>query len=238
MTLLEVDEAANAISAQVDPDANIILGAAFDPSLHGQVRVSVVATGMDGASMVAIEPHRFLRADPVAKAPEPEPVETAPVAAEVEAQPEPAFAAFEASEPAQPRVFEPLRAFNPVTAAAAPQAPVDQGGFVFDEPALAAAPEPAPAAEPVRTVARIVDPSVADDDDEPLFPQTPYSDERRQKSGGWLSLFGRPRQDSHAPAPQARSAGGAQLAPEPLEDAHAEDTEDLEIPSFLRRLAN
>src|SRR5580704_4108181 len=30
MTLLEVDEAANAISGQVDPDANIIFGAAFD----------------------------------------------------------------------------------------------------------------------------------------------------------------------------------------------------------------
>ncbi|MDE2018312.1 MAG: cell division protein FtsZ, partial [Hyphomicrobiales bacterium] len=31
MTLLEVDEAANAISEQVDPEANIIFGAAFDP---------------------------------------------------------------------------------------------------------------------------------------------------------------------------------------------------------------
>ncbi len=86
-------------------------------------------------------------------------------------------------------------------------------------------------------MARIVDPSVADDDDEPLFPLNPYNDERRQK-GGWLSLFGRPRQDSHTPAPQARSTGGAQPMPEPLEEAHAEDTEDLEIPSFLRRLAN
>ena len=56
MTLLEVDEAANAISEQVDPDANIIFGAAFDPSLDGKIRVSVVATGMDGASIAAIEP--------------------------------------------------------------------------------------------------------------------------------------------------------------------------------------
>ncbi len=58
MTLLEVDEAANAISGQVDPDANIIFGAAFDPSLEGMVRVSVVATGMDGASIAAIESHQ------------------------------------------------------------------------------------------------------------------------------------------------------------------------------------
>src|SRR5918998_127879 len=56
MTLLEVDEAANAISAEVDQEANIIFGAAFDPTLEGKVRVSVVATGMDGASIAAIEP--------------------------------------------------------------------------------------------------------------------------------------------------------------------------------------
>src|SRR6185437_16187235 len=56
MTLLEVDEAANAISEQVDPEANIIFGAAFDPSLDGMIRVSVVATGMDGAAIAAIEP--------------------------------------------------------------------------------------------------------------------------------------------------------------------------------------
>src|SRR3984957_2287773 len=47
MTLLEVDEAANAISSEVDPEANIIFGAAFDPALEGSIRVSVVATGMD-----------------------------------------------------------------------------------------------------------------------------------------------------------------------------------------------
>ena len=56
MTLLEVDEAANAISAQVDPEANIIFGAAFDPSLSNTLRVSVVATGMDGVAISAIEP--------------------------------------------------------------------------------------------------------------------------------------------------------------------------------------
>ena len=50
MTLLEVDEAANVISDQVDPDGNIIFGAAFDPSLEGKLRVSVVATGMNSAN--------------------------------------------------------------------------------------------------------------------------------------------------------------------------------------------
>ena len=50
MTLLEVDEAANVISDQADPDANIIFGAAFDPSLEGKLRVSVVATGMNSVA--------------------------------------------------------------------------------------------------------------------------------------------------------------------------------------------
>src|SRR3569832_1775468 len=55
MTLLEVDEAANAISTEIDPEANIIFGAAFDPTLEGKIRVSVVATGMDGQSIDAQE---------------------------------------------------------------------------------------------------------------------------------------------------------------------------------------
>lgn len=47
MTLFEVDEAANRIREEVDPDANIIFGSTFDESLQGRVRVSVVATGID-----------------------------------------------------------------------------------------------------------------------------------------------------------------------------------------------
>src|SRR5918992_5248724 len=49
MTLFEVDEAANRIRDEVDPDANIIFGATFDESLEGVMRVSVVATGIDAA---------------------------------------------------------------------------------------------------------------------------------------------------------------------------------------------
>jgi cell division protein FtsZ len=47
MTLFEVDEAATRIREEADPDANIIVGAIFDESLEGIVRVSVVATGID-----------------------------------------------------------------------------------------------------------------------------------------------------------------------------------------------
>lgn len=47
LTLYEVDEAASRIRQEVDEDANIILGATFDSSLDGIIRVSVVATGID-----------------------------------------------------------------------------------------------------------------------------------------------------------------------------------------------
>ncbi len=47
MTLFEVDEAATRIREEVDADANIILGATFDESLEGIIRVSVVATGIE-----------------------------------------------------------------------------------------------------------------------------------------------------------------------------------------------
>src|ERR1041385_3539624 len=47
MTLFEVDEAANRIREEVDPEANIIFGSTFDESLEGKIRISVVATGIE-----------------------------------------------------------------------------------------------------------------------------------------------------------------------------------------------
>jgi cell division protein FtsZ len=49
LTLYEVDEAATRIREEVDQDANIIVGATFDETLEGLIRVSVVATGIDKA---------------------------------------------------------------------------------------------------------------------------------------------------------------------------------------------
>ena len=46
MTLLEVDEAANRIRQEIDPDANIIFGSTTDESLEGSIKVSLVATGI------------------------------------------------------------------------------------------------------------------------------------------------------------------------------------------------
>ena len=64
MKLLEVDEAANHIRELVDEDANIIWGSAFNPDLAGKIRVSVVATGIDGSGEgAAIAPSRSYAMD-------------------------------------------------------------------------------------------------------------------------------------------------------------------------------
>src|SRR3974390_3227396 len=51
LTLFEVDEAATRIREEADQDANIIVGATFDETPRGIVRVSVVATGIDNTSV-------------------------------------------------------------------------------------------------------------------------------------------------------------------------------------------
>ncbi len=56
LTLFEVDEAANRIRNEVDPDANIIVGSTFDERLDGSMRVSVVATGINAVQQVQPQP--------------------------------------------------------------------------------------------------------------------------------------------------------------------------------------
>ena len=112
MTLFEVDEAATRIREEVDPDANIILGATFDEALEGIIRVSVVATGIDRAagagderpfevrpaamrpvsrpqasySQPAAAPAPVMQAQPQpAPAPQPQPVAADPVAETIRA---------------------------------------------------------------------------------------------------------------------------------------------------------
>ncbi len=98
LTLFELDEAANRIREEVDPDANIIVGSTLDPAMEGGMRVSVVATGIDASDRVDDMPlPRRRMAEPLAKAEEvvqeEAPVAAAPVHASV--------------QPAQPAVEEP-----------------------------------------------------------------------------------------------------------------------------------
>ena len=48
LKLFEVDEAVNKVRSEVDTEAELIIGAITDPSLDGKMRVSIVATALDG----------------------------------------------------------------------------------------------------------------------------------------------------------------------------------------------
>src|SRR4051812_46804750 len=83
LTLYEVDEAATRIREEVDQDANIIVGATFDESLDGIVRVSVVATGID-VEVAAQQPApRIVSTQAVAPMPAPQAIAAASRLAEL-----------------------------------------------------------------------------------------------------------------------------------------------------------
>ena len=103
LTLFEVDEAATRIREEVDPDANIILGATFDEELEGIIRVSVVATGIDRAMSEVAARNADFR--PLTK-PLVRPAAAVPV------QPTPVAAA-----PAPQPASQPVKAVDPVAEA-------------------------------------------------------------------------------------------------------------------------
>lgn len=85
MTLFEVDEAVNMVRDQVDEDALIVFGSAFNQDLEGKLRVSVVATGIEGtggAGLPIPEPVREV----VAEAQDEADVDTASEHAEPDAE--------------------------------------------------------------------------------------------------------------------------------------------------------
>ena len=119
MTLFEVDEAATRIREEVDTEANIILGATFDDSLEGIIRVSVVATGID--TIVAeqgISPT-------VSDAGKREAVERMRTAAQAKVQPSQAVAS-PASQPTMQATPQPSISPTPSPAQAMPSATPSQ----------------------------------------------------------------------------------------------------------------
>ncbi|MCR6499938.1 cell division protein FtsZ [Shinella sp. CPCC 101442] len=163
LTLFEVDEAATRIREEVDPDANIILGATFDEELEGLIRVSVVATGIDrAASEVAarnadfrslskpvVRPSAAVPVQPVAVAPQPQPV----------AQPQPVLQQPVFQQPVVDPIAEAIRASEEslereLAIPAMRPAPVQPVAQVQEEPRLQNRLFAAPAEAPVvqRTV--------------------------------------------------------------------------------------
>ena len=113
MTLFEVDEAANRIRKEVDADATIIFGSAFDEKLEGVMRVSVVATGIN-ATMQSLGKPSGATTWPIAANAQPNKIVSNPVASLIptsEAGAE-ASASVNASPAAETPV--PAGAINPV----------------------------------------------------------------------------------------------------------------------------
>ncbi|MEO8722882.1 MAG: cell division protein FtsZ [Sphingobium sp.] len=126
LRLMEVDEAANHIRELVDPDANIIVGSAFNDNLNGKVRVSVVATGITGDDGVVpvSQPFSFATRAQTATAPaQGSFANSADVAAETEsAESEPLELTVSAELPEAPLEAEPAAtiSFPPAAPAQTP----------------------------------------------------------------------------------------------------------------------
>jgi cell division protein FtsZ len=218
----------------------------------------VVATGMDGSSIAVIEPkpvRQTISAPPLKIS------EREPAAAALQIQDAPPVPQPGAYRPAaqRPLIDEPVAKIEPKPAPVETPSPVAaeiEDAVQADLYVAKAPPTPSWDTPRVPEIQRPPTPERAaaraepSPDDAPLFPDRHFSEERPK--GGFFSLFGGGRARHHdAPPPplrdyrndptpvlQARAAAAAQATPQIEEEAHAESTEDLEIPSFLRRLAN
>ena len=235
MTLFEVDEAANRIREEVDPDANIIFGSTFDEKLDGRMRISVVATGidLDGAReprpVISLVSDRSRDAAPgkpgSAPAAKPEPAAAPALAQALAPVPPPQPAA----EPDLPQVV------------AAERAAVDKGGFVPPTPVEPPAPRPIVMPPPMPVAPPAPAPQRAAEAARPAAkPQEPHAEPVRARHqrrpphparGGARDAHG-----SHRPRPPQPRLG----APDPADRISAANREEdlLDIPAFLRRQAN
>ncbi len=266
LTLFELDEAANRIREEVDPDANIIVGSTLDTACEGMMRVSVVATGIDAAAKTEEAPVQRRRlAEPLTSGQQTDPA----------ALPEPvAVAATVADE--EPTLFQnldPERESMPDAAetddglpapAYIPQAPAGLGGtgdiaqFVAPRPGSAGTPSPEtlrrleaavrhrPGGEAPATA--MPGYGAATGQDKTRFGinslinrMTGHGADARQHDP---RLHGKPHvtpstgpSGGQRPAPARAIPGPMQPVSEDQLDEHAE-LDRIEIPAFLRRQAN
>ncbi|MBB5753027.1 cell division protein FtsZ [Prosthecomicrobium pneumaticum] len=243
LTLFEVDEAATRIREEVDPDANIILGATFEESLEGVIRVSVVATGIDSESREDVTPAEVRMAElnqrlKTATQPAP-PAPRGPTGGTtshaVHAQPVMRQPVAPAPQPApvQPVAHHPQPAAADPGVTIAPIAPqpaayaAPELDHEFDlGPALGVAPEPAPvpqtfippAAEaPAPRMPRVEDfPPIAQRE---LQAHQGRGDDHHDEDRGPMSLLrrlasvGLGRREEEAAAPPAQQPRAMQPAP-------------------------
>ena len=261
LTLFELDEAANRIREEVDPEANIIVGSTLDTEMAGQMRVSVVATGIDAIDNMADVPMpaRAIHAAAAAMEEAAPDLAPAPVAETVEqpvaeAAPEPSLFESLDAEASEPELIAeddvPPPAYKPAAVAPAPaptpspapvprpmlaQAAEAQGEYVAPKPQSTGAPTPEALARLRAAIQR----------DAPT-PPAPTAEQPKRGGFGINSLINRMTggsEDGPAPVerrqPQMGAARPQAPAPTSVDDGIVDpDQERIEIPAFLRRQAN
>jgi cell division protein FtsZ len=241
LTLYEVDEAATRIREEVDSEANIILGATFDDSLEGSMRVSVVATGLASERVAVPEEHA---------AEEPAPVPARPVFGYTGKQPIPV------KKPVQPLPA----AQRPRPQQAQPQPVQVQQPKPEPQPQVAEEEyETEEVQEQPAVAARIAQPRMPQAEDFPPIAQRQIAAQQtrieniadaaaKKKRGLFERLAGvglarkadpvepqlTQRSEPRIPPQEAQRAAALpqQVAQQMLDD------DQLEIPAFLRRQAN
>jgi len=251
LTLFELDEAANRIRAEVDPDANIIVGSTMDENSDGMMRVSVVATGIDAAASQGSEPETArdtyavgasvaaveAASEPVAE----QPMFAEPTAAELALEP----STFE------PHSFEATEEVAEVTESVFDDTPEDS---FFDAVRTPEPEMPAPEhevnadrrpGEPTQeALARLQAAVSRQPDYTPPAAEAPVSEAPASADAGperssrfaINSLIHRMTGSREEQAQESRQEPTIQTPEASLEDL--EDRDKVEIPAFLRRQAN
>jgi len=266
LTLFELDEAANRIREEVDPNANIIVGSTMDTEMDGMMRVSVVATGIDAADVTLDVPvPRRRLSEPLGSAvpmdngaptSDFDPVE--PEAEEVTEDDGPLFSALE--EPAAQNTSDmglfsddvddgadmvPPPAYQPDASVAEDAAYADSDDMVADTDFGAGTSSPAP-----ETLARLQAavqrgstdraPAREADADKPRFGINTLihrmTGHHEDEEPTASAAPARRQPPVSRPAAPAASTDTSRLRVE--DDTFSPEDERIEIPAFLRRQAN
>ncbi|UUV05093.1 cell division protein FtsZ [Ruegeria sp. YS9] len=261
LTLFELDEAANRIREEVDPEANIIVGSTLDTAMEGGMRVSVVATGIDASEKTTEVPvARRSMSEPLTRtvsAEEHIQEETRVVADAAEPAPQPEEnrepSLFEAAEePAQPQ-FQPRDerdddglpppAYQPRVAEFEPQPEhVEPAPEAFVAPRGHAAGTPSPEALQRLQAAVQKVPSAQQRPAAPRQPEAVSQPEPEERSRfGFNRLIDRMTghaSDTPAQPPRQQPVLRQSEATAPIQEEADPDQDRIEIPAFLRRQAN
>ncbi len=255
MTLFEVDEAANRVRDEVDPDANIIFGSTFNPALEGTIRVSVVATGIEAAEQAAANQAAAARAPQAAQAPQPS-TASAPMGNRFAPRPTAEGEVRSAVENRSRNVVD-FAALSKMRAANTSSSKVEEQQENAEEASFAKVEAPmqaAPIAEPVRTPKLVMEePPVSQEEMVPASisprgesPVAPRSS-TAAPAGGFFARFGLGRtatseqEDADVMEEDNEDSDSSSRSRSRKTEVHTsasaadEEQEYSDIPAFLRR---